>query len=208
MTAEVENALARACVGVAGVGGLGSHAALALARAGVGRLHIADLDRVERGNLRRQQYTREQVGMKKVDALRELIHAAAVECAVTVHATRVTAANFTQFFGTVDVLIEAFDDAAAKRMLVETAASTRPELWVVIGSGVAGFGENNALQTERIGRLVVVGDRRSEVAADNICIAPRVGAAGYLQANAALEILLTGGYGEDRKKEDGADDDG
>lgn len=43
-------ALSRASVGIAGLGGLGSHIAMALARMGVGRLVLADFDRVELTN--------------------------------------------------------------------------------------------------------------------------------------------------------------
>ncbi|WP_270298015.1 ThiF family adenylyltransferase, partial [Eggerthella sinensis] len=48
--------LAEARVGVAGLGGLGSHIAVMLARSGVGMLHLVDFDRVDEGNLNRQHY--------------------------------------------------------------------------------------------------------------------------------------------------------
>ncbi len=51
-----------ASVGIAGVGGLGSAVAVALARVGVGRLVIADFDVVEPSNLNRQQYFIDQIG--------------------------------------------------------------------------------------------------------------------------------------------------
>ena len=91
--------------------------------------------------------------------------------------------------------MEAFDDAAQKVMLAETAARHRPDLWVVMGSGVAGFGSTEDIKVTKAGRLVVIGDGRSSVAPDNYCIAPRVGTVAFMQANAVLEILLSGGYG-------------
>ena len=60
--------LSRTSIGVAGLGGLGSNIALMLARAGVGRLVIADFDTVELTNIHRQCYPLEAVGMKKTDA--------------------------------------------------------------------------------------------------------------------------------------------
>src|SRR5512133_1850392 len=56
-------------VGIAGCGGLGSNAAVALARAGVGTLIIADHDVVEASNLNRQHYFVQDIGLKKIDAL-------------------------------------------------------------------------------------------------------------------------------------------
>ena len=38
---------------VAGLGGVGSHCALALARSGVGKLHLADFDRLTESSLNR-----------------------------------------------------------------------------------------------------------------------------------------------------------
>ena len=63
--------LKRTCIGIAGCGGLGSNCAMALARAGVGRLVIADFDIVSAENLDRQYYFLDQVGQKKVLALRD-----------------------------------------------------------------------------------------------------------------------------------------
>ena len=63
--------LRQSSVGIAGAGGLGSNVAVALARAGIGRLVIADFDRIEPSNLNRQQYFVDQVGERKVEALRE-----------------------------------------------------------------------------------------------------------------------------------------
>ncbi|HEC81006.1 MAG TPA: sulfur carrier protein ThiS adenylyltransferase ThiF, partial [Thermoplasmatales archaeon] len=70
---EIRRKLRRVSVGVAGLGGLGSNAAVSLARAGVGRLVLVDFDKVEESNLDRQYYFRHQIGWFKVDALTENI---------------------------------------------------------------------------------------------------------------------------------------
>ncbi|MDD2542674.1 MAG: sulfur carrier protein ThiS adenylyltransferase ThiF, partial [Desulfuromonadaceae bacterium] len=70
-TPGVHTRLKRGVVGIAGVGGLGSAVAVALARVGVGTLVIADFDVVEPSNLNRQQYFIDQIGRYKVDALVE-----------------------------------------------------------------------------------------------------------------------------------------
>ena len=60
-----------AAVGIAGLGGLGSAVAVALARMGVGRLVLVDFDVVEPSNLNRQQYFVDQLGQSKALALGE-----------------------------------------------------------------------------------------------------------------------------------------
>ena len=60
----VKEKLMNFSVGIAGLGGLGSNVAMALARAGVGRLILVDFDVVERKNLNRQAYSVNQVGKK------------------------------------------------------------------------------------------------------------------------------------------------
>ncbi len=69
---EILNA---SCVGIAGCGGLGSNAAVALTRAGVGRLILADLDIVELSNLNRQYFFQDDVGQFKAEALAEHLKA-------------------------------------------------------------------------------------------------------------------------------------
>ena len=57
-----------ATVAICGLGGLGSHIAISLARAGIGKLILMDFDRVDISNLHRQQYKAAQVGRYKTEA--------------------------------------------------------------------------------------------------------------------------------------------
>ena len=57
-------------IGIAGVGGIGSNVALNLVRSGVMQLKLIDFDRVEPGNLNRQFYFADQIGLFKVEALK------------------------------------------------------------------------------------------------------------------------------------------
>ena len=70
-TAAYQEKLDAGHVAIAGLGGLGSNVAFALARLGVGHLHLIDFDRVDLTNLNRQQYLLRHVGMYKTDALKE-----------------------------------------------------------------------------------------------------------------------------------------
>ena len=69
--AEGLAAVKKVRVGIAGAGGLGSNCAAFLARSGFCRFKIIDFDAVEAGNLDRQHYFADQVGLPKVEALRE-----------------------------------------------------------------------------------------------------------------------------------------
>ena len=71
LSSEEQAILESASVGIAGAGGLGSNCAAHLVRAGIRHLVIADFDTVAESNLNRQFFFRDQLGRKKVDALRE-----------------------------------------------------------------------------------------------------------------------------------------
>ncbi len=60
-------------MGIGGIGGLGSHTAVALASAVIGHIHIVDDDEVDLSNIHRQAYFLRHVGQKKTEALSELI---------------------------------------------------------------------------------------------------------------------------------------
>ena len=178
-------------VGIAGLGGLGSQVAIALARTGVGTLVLADFDVVEPSNLNRQQYFVEQIGAYKTDALADTLRRVNPYLRLEVHRVLLTAENIPEIFNGCHVLVEAFDRADQKAMLVETALAHLPETWIVAASGVAGFGPADDIRTHRLGpRLFVVGDLETAAQPGMGLMAPRVGAAAHSQANATLRILL------------------
>jgi len=151
-------------VAVCGLGGLGSNVAVALARAGVGRLHLIDFDRVEPSNLNRQQYAACQVGMSKAEALRENIAAANPFCEVLAETARVTPGNIKRLLADADIVCEAFDRAEEKAMLVSGVMEMFPEKPIVAASGMAGLASANAISTTRASkRLYVCGDRVADV---------------------------------------------
>ena len=91
-------------VAVCGLGGLGSNVAIALARAGVGHLHLLDFDRVEPSNLNRQQYLADQVGLAKADALRANIAAINPYCDVVAQTVRIAPGNIATLFAADDIV--------------------------------------------------------------------------------------------------------
>ena len=178
------------CIGIAGCGGLGSNCAMALARAGVGTLVVADFDTVTLENLDRQYYFREQVGQKKVLALQDNIRKANPDITVQVHDVRLGPDEVMHIFKNCQVIIEAFDRADMKLMIIETVTERFPDKFIIAGSGLAGYGANNALRTRRLGNLFICGDETSEVSEERPPLAPRVGVVAALQANQALEIVM------------------
>ncbi|MGE4543356.1 MAG: sulfur carrier protein ThiS adenylyltransferase ThiF [Pedobacter sp.] len=190
-TPGVHARIKQATVGIAGVGGLGSPIAVALARSGVGRLVLADYDVVEPSNLNRQMYFIDQIGMFKVEALAATLARINPGVELVTHVMRLTRDNVATTFGGVDVMVEAFDDPQAKAMLTETFLSRFPEKPLVAASGVAGAGPANTIVTRRaIGNLYLVGDGETAAAPGTGLMAPRVGVAAHHQANAVLQLLL------------------
>jgi len=188
--AAVLDVLRRSTVGIAGAGGLGSTVAVALARAGVGRLVIADFDRVEPANLNRQQYFVDQVGRVKVEALKENLLRINPFSVYEVHEVRLTRRNAAEVFRAVDVLVEAFDKAEAKEMLIETCLRRFPGRPIVAASGLAGYGGNKKIHTRRMGNLYICGDEASQPPRGISPMAPRVGLVAHMQANLVVELLV------------------
>ena len=151
-------------VAVCGLGGLGSNVAIALARAGVGHLHLIDFDDVEPSNLNRQQYTVGQVGLQKAKALRANIAAINPFCDVKAESLRITQENIKLLFADDDIVCEAFDRAEQKAMLVSGVMETFPEKPVVAASGMSGLASANAITTRRVSRnLYLCGDGATDV---------------------------------------------
>jgi molybdopterin/thiamine biosynthesis adenylyltransferase len=123
-TPAIEDAagLARARVLVAGIGGLGTPAALALAAAGVGRLVLIDPDVVEASNLHRQiLYRTAAIGMAKVESARRALAAAYPTVAVEARRERLGTANLAALFAAVDFVIDATDGADTKYLINDGA---------------------------------------------------------------------------------------
>jgi len=183
--------LAAARVGIAGVGGLGSHVAVALVRGGVGNLVIADFDRVEAGNLARQYYFIEQLGLPKVAALAATLKRVNPAVQVETVEARITAADLPGCFAGVEVMVEAFDRAAQKAMLVGSFLRCCPGVPVVAASGAAGFAPAVGIRTRKAAQnLYLCGDEESAVSPQTPLCAARVGIVAHHQALAVIRLLL------------------
>jgi sulfur carrier protein ThiS adenylyltransferase len=187
---EISQRLKSFTVGIAGCGGLGSNCAVSLARTGIGRLVIADFDTIAQENLNRQYFFSDQTGEKKVFALRENIIRINPDVMVFAHDTELNADNIPDIYKHCDVIVEAFDLAEMKKMIIETVLKKMPDKYIVSGVGLAGYGNNNTFKAANYGRLIVCGDMETEVSDELSPLAPRVCIVANMQANAVLEILL------------------
>jgi sulfur carrier protein ThiS adenylyltransferase len=190
-TPGVHQKIKKAIVGIAGLGGLGSTVAIALARIGVGALILVDFDVVEPSNLNRQQYFVYQIGMSKVEALQENISKINPYVRMLLYHEKLDKNNVERIFKEADVVVEAFDRAEEKAMLINTVSEKMPDKYIVAASGVAGYGDNNEIRTVRFAaKIFIVGDQKTAAQPGVGLMAPRVGIVAHHQANMVLRILL------------------
>ena len=181
--------LESAVVGIAGAGGLGSNCAMHLVRAGVKKLVIADFDVVGVSNLNRQFFFRDQLGRKKVDALGENLRRIEPDLSLDLRDVRLAPDNIDWTFSGCSVIVEAFDSADAKSMLLHALLPLGKP--IVSASGIAGWGRSLAIGQRRIGKnLILIGDTSSDVSNGLAPFSPRVGIAAAMEANAVVSLLL------------------
>ncbi len=187
---KIKSILSSKTVGIAGCGGLGSNAAVALARVGIGKLIIVDFDIIEESNLNRQYYFYQQIGQKKCFALKENILKINPDCIVEAHDITLTSSNIVSLFPSVDIMIEAFDSSEAKEMILRTMLNNLSHIPLIMGSGIAGWGNFDDIKEQKFNSVFIMGDGKSEVSKTNPPLAPRVGIVANMQANKAIELLI------------------
>lgn len=190
-TPGVHERMKNGIVGIAGLGGLGSNVTIALARMGVGTLILADFDIVEPSNLNRQQYFIEHIGAYKTDAMAAMLKRINPYLTVETHRVMLDRENTPSIFHRAHVVVECFDREDQKVMLIETVSELLPDAYIIGASGMAGYGENNSIQTMQLGEKVyVVGDLVNAAVPGRGLMAPRVSVAAGQQANLAVSLLM------------------
>jgi len=190
-TPGIHQKIKKSVVAIAGLGGLGSAVAIALARVGVGKLILADFDVVEPSNLNRQQYLIDQIGLPKVEALQKNIASINPYVKIQTYHEKLDRSNMERIFREAEVVVEAFDRAEEKVLLINTISEKMPDKYIVAASGVAGYGDNNEIKTVRFSsKVFIVGDQKTAAQPGVGLMAPRVGIAAHHQANTVLRILL------------------
>ena len=181
---------------IVGAGGLGCPAALYLAAAGIGRLTLADSDKVDLTNLQRQiLYRSDSVGAVKVDAARIALNAVNPDVAIVAVHKRLE--DFT-VVGSADIVLDCSDNFATRHAI--NRACVRHSKPLVSGAAI------------RFDAQLMVFDLRNPASACYACLfpedaqveevqcstmgvfAPLTGVIGAMQAMEALK--LTAGIGE------------
>lgn len=188
---ETQEKLSSGRVAIAGLGGLGSNVAFALARIGVGHLHLIDFDRVDLTNLNRQQYFLKHVGRNKTDALKEQLLEINPYLEIITDCVRVTEENLIFLFQEEDIICEAFDDPDAKAMLACGILEHFPDKKLVSASGLAGYESSNLIHTRRVSRnFYLCGDEKTEAVYGKGLMAPRAVLCAAHEANMITRLLL------------------
>ncbi|MGQ9658932.1 MAG: HesA/MoeB/ThiF family protein [Thermochromatium sp.] len=189
---EGQERLRKSSVLVVGLGGLGSPVALYLAAAGVGRLLLADYDRVDLSNLQRQiLHTTERLGQTKAESARQTLRAINPGVELVAVETSLTPETLPELVGDVDLVVECSDNFAtrfavnvacrAARVPLVSGAAIRLEGQVTAFSGQPGGPCYRCLYPDE-GRI-------DETCTANGVLAPLVGIIGSIQATEAIKIL-------------------
>ncbi len=196
--AHGQEALAQAHVGIVGLGGLGSAAALYLGAAGVGRLSLADGDRVELSNLQRQViHTEATVGENKARSAAQHLRALNSDTALEIIDRRLDQAALDTLARQADLLLDCSDNFPTRHAV--NRACLAGDAILVSGAAIRFEGQ---LFTARPGRagspcyacLYAEEGEASEACEQAGVAGPLVGIIGAAQALEAIKLLT--GQGE------------
>ena len=134
---EAVEKLKNARIALFGLGGVGGHAAEALARAGVGHLTLVDGDTVSASNMNRQLFAvQSTVGLPKTEAAKRRLSDINPSIKIDARPLFVTADNLSEFdFSTYDYIIDAIDTVSSKIAIIMAAKETDTPIISCMGAG-------------------------------------------------------------------------
>ena len=186
----ISKKLKKTRVCILGLGGLGSNVAVLLARSGIGSLKLVDFDTVEASNLNRQQYRISHIGIKKTEAMKSIIREINPFVEVDILDIKVDRENIYSAVGDIEILVEAFDRAETKAMILEELLTDKNKI-VISASGMAGLGSANEIVTKKIkDNFYLIGDNYSDYEEYLGIMSTRVMLCASHQANMVLRLIL------------------
>ena len=186
----ISKKLKKTRVCILGLGGLGSNVAVLLARSGIGFLKLVDFDTVEASNLNRQQYRISHIGIKKTEAMKSIIKEINPFVETEVLDIKIDRKNIYSTVGDIEIVVEAFDRAETKAMLMEELLTNTNKI-VVSASGMAGLGSANEIVTRKIkDNFYLIGDNYSDYEEYSGIMSTRVMLCAAHQANMVLRLIL------------------
>jgi tRNA A37 threonylcarbamoyladenosine dehydratase len=148
----------QATVTVVGLGGVGAHAALNLARSGIGALHLVDFDTVSASSLNRSPFAGpDDIGRLKTDALRDCLERVCPDTAVTV----------TEAFCTADTLPGIVPPGAPPDLVIDAIDSLNPTVGLLVwchGHGIPVITSLGAAGKRDVGQV-----RTGDISASSVC---------------------------------------
>ncbi len=133
---EALERLKASTVCIAGLGGVGSYAVEALARAGIGSYILIDFDTVGPSNLNRQLLaTLDTIGELKTELMKARILQINEEAEVTIHNVFLDSENRAELTADADYIIDAIDSLGPKIGLLEDLAKRGAKFISVMGAG-------------------------------------------------------------------------
>ncbi|MDX1810028.1 MAG: sulfur carrier protein ThiS adenylyltransferase ThiF [Sulfurospirillaceae bacterium] len=171
-------------IGIAGAGGIGSNVAVNLIRSGVKKLKIVDFDRIEQSNLNRQFYFQDQIGRYKVEALKENLQRINPEAQIITLNTKIEEHNINDIFDDCDIIVEGFDKAQYKALLIEYFIETKS--LIVSASGIADH-DLEEIKVKKIkDNCYIIGDFKKDIK-DFKTYSTKVSIVAAMMANIVLE---------------------
>jgi adenylyltransferase/sulfurtransferase len=196
---EGQERLQRSRALIVGAGGLGCPAALYLAAAGLGRLTLADSDKVDLTNLQRQiLYRAEVVGTPKVEAARATLHRVNPEVDITAVHSRIDSRIAGELVAQADLVLDCSDNFATRHLLNRACVAHRKPL--VSGAAIRFDGQVMVFDLRQSGSACYACLFPEEGEVEEVqcsvmgVFAPLTGIVGATQAMEALKLLA--GIGE------------
>lgn len=194
---EGQQRLIQSRVLVLGLGGLGSPVAMYLAAAGIGRLVLADFDRVELSNLQRQiVHATPDIGRLKVDSAQDTLQALNPDVVLEPIPRRLDEQALLAQVDRADVVVDASDNFETRHAL--NAASVRTRTPLVSGAAIRLEGQVTVFRPDLADGpcyqcLYPAGDEPRETCTETGVLAPLLGIIGSIQATETIKLLLDAG---------------